>query len=189
MSAGVDVAEQIVPHLGERGSLGNSFDNAGALFRELLKEDPEQGWNVIQQGFQTDKGEFWLKRWLSRESHTSDDNAPILEIPGSVLWDWVESDPENHAPLLASCLPSGNANEWWSFARPLLVRYGDDDNVTEALSNNHRFGQGGMGSLSDPYSEQRETFESYLEGENDSNVRQWLNNEIRILSRRSSTGL
>lgn len=176
---GIRVARAIVEHLGEDGSITDSYNNQVVqTLTSIAQTSPSEVWDLVAAllGPPIDSRAFRLKTWL-RE-------GGISAMRREDVWHWVDADVENRAWYVASFVPphlvSGSTPSW---AREVLVRYGKRKDVRSNLHAN--FGtESWSGPASAHYDAKKRGLESLREEETEPNVRRWLDEAIDSLERR-----
>ena len=103
--------------------------------------------------------------------------APLDVVPLDAVWDWVDADRGARAVCLAQHAPRAMGREQRCFARDLLSRYGADGGVRAAMRR--RFSPDEWtGPEADHLAVEIGRYERHLRGENDPNVRVWLEEMI-----------
>ena len=103
--------------------------------------------------------------------------APLDMVPLNAVWDWVDADRGARAACLAQHAPRAMGREQRCFARDLLSRYGADGGVRAAMRR--RFSPDEWtGPEADHLAVEIGRYEGRLRGENDPNVRVWLEEMI-----------
>ena len=103
--------------------------------------------------------------------------APLDVVPLAAVWDWVDADRGARAVCLAQHTPRAMGREERCFARDLLSRYGADGGVRAAMR--WRFSPDmWIGPEADHLVGEIRRYEERLRGENDPNVRVWLEEMI-----------
>lgn len=160
-----------------------AVDSVGALHRaqitvlnQVAKQVPEDMWlkvrpHLSSQGRPT---EFFVKYWLRGNRGAFTGSAPALRFfPPSLLWSWVEENSEQRAPYAASIIPYDLSEESYSFARELLVRYGNRKDVRRALEANAGT-ESWAGNASAHYAAKHESLLDLARNEKNVHVRRWL---------------
>jgi len=175
---GYDIAGPIIGSLGTKGSIAGIREILDIVLRPLLEEDPEKAWELVVDGFDTDSSRVRIEAWLAGTGIDSDDPA-ILLVPESVLWDWVDVNPEERGPQLARCIPPMEHDGWWNLAHEILIRYGDIDDVVEDLNAIEQGGRWG----NDIFRNRRDKLQRLRSKSSDQNVRRWISQKIREVER------
>lgn len=179
------IVELILETFGEHQAVIGSSRDVKDLLHQLLEKDSANTWAAISSVLaERDERLYVLSRWL-RGDDTHDDRTPILDVPVSSLWSWVEEDVENNASIAALLVPAEffHGDTEMCLAREVLARYGDREQVQEALSGNYgtEF-YTGLGSKH--HSEKKERLEAFKEAETDPQVIRWVEDEIQQLEKK-----
>ena len=102
---------------------------------------------------------------------------PLDVVPLDAVWEWVDADRVARAACLAQHSPRAIRRGRRCFARDILVRYGADKDVRMALRRRFLTGSW-IGSGADHFAREGRRHEKSLRGENDPNVRLWLEEMI-----------
>lgn len=126
----------------------------------------------------------WLGGSVMRPGSAQHPAPPPLDVvPLEAVWTWVDEDPGARAACLAERVPRVIRRAERCIARDILARYGADRGVRIALRR--RFLPGAwIGSETDRLEEEIAVHERSLRGENDPNVRLWLEEMIKELQDR-----
>lgn len=178
------VLEMLLDQFSSESLLGNSIQVRELLY-SMLSDYPEETWDAITTALeQRDERIIVLCDWLSGTTVDQQDRPPIKLVDPSLMWEWVEQNPEIRAPIAARFVPPEmlQSNEGTCLDRELLRRYGDVDGVFGVLSDN--FGtEHWTGPASQHYEEKKQQLEELREAETNDNVRAWLTEEIANLER------
>jgi hypothetical protein len=140
---------------------------------------PHVIWPAVAHRLETQRKEIgtwhllnWLRggRWV-REN----DEAGLNAIPAQIVFKWVDEDAKDRAWLLAEHCPPliTRQDESPSFARQLLERYGEIEQVRRSLHANN-FSEGWSGPASEHYRQKLTKLDACLVVEENANVRIWL---------------
>lgn len=174
ISNGCEIADSIIDSLGMKGGVAGSQDNLEVVLRPISEEKPEKAWELVTDAFEYNSSRIRLEAWLAGTGIDTGEPT-ILSVPETTLWEWIEEDPNEHAPQLARCLPPMKQSGWWDLTRELLIRYGGIKGVTEELS---ALGHGGRVS-EDLFRERRDELKQLRKDASKPIVRRWLTGEIR----------
>ena len=184
----LELIEQVLPHFGKKGTIFGTFTNtdASSVMTELAKRHPEQVWKHVSK--RLEEYDFFLENWLkegaSEDSFSTTDERGVLTlIPREKIWEWIDGNVADRAWYFAySLVPKTLSAEKWpnSLVRAFLVRYGDREDVRRNLSANYGTGMWeGLRSLH--YEEKRDKLLRINEGEDNGNVKRWLDEYIERL--------
>ena len=184
---GLAFVEQVVPHFGKKGTIFGAYDTeTNTVLTELTKRHPEQVWQHVSK--RLEEHDFFLEKWLkeadSEDSFsTTDERGALNLIPREKIWEWIDGDVENRAWYFAYKLvpKTLSADEWQnSLVRAFLMRYGDREDVRRNLSANYGTDMWtGLRSLH--LEAKRDKLLRITEGEDNANVKRWLNAYIERL--------
>jgi len=177
---GLLIAEKLLEHFGDKGTLTGAYNSqAHEVLVRTTKQSPAAIWQIITRylGPPIDSRAFRLKQWL-RE-------GGIVSIPTTEVWKWVDTDVGERAWYAAAFVPS---TLWHSptevcWARELLVRYGDRQDVRQSLHANVST-EAWTGPASSHYESRKRALEEFRATEKDKNVITWLDEEIASLNYR-----
>lgn len=141
---GVTLARKVLEHLGEDGTIAAGYHSpVQAFLTQMLRERPAEMWALIAErlGPPIDARAMHIRQWLHGELSFRAEQPTVgaLElIPPTLVWDWVDANVERRAWYLASFVPNRLFREdgriCW--AREVLIRYGDREDVRRNLSAN-----------------------------------------------------
>jgi hypothetical protein len=159
-----------------------------ALSNELVSIDAKGAWQFTAKHFEAALPKWrsdvcdWLKggiRSLGKGVH----RGPIADLPESSILDWIESDPDGRAALIAhAALPTLDDEGGGSLTRQLLTRYGHIDGVCSRISASFHTGSW-VGPMSQHLKHQRDILRRWLAAGFDFQVAQWIETEIERLDR------
>jgi len=176
------ISEVIMDIIGRRRTALGSSHAVKELLGNILKSKPEETWNIITNTLtKRDERLVTLAIWLRGDGPHSD-GTPIKNVPADWLWEWVEEDVDNHAPVAALLVPAElfHSNSEVCLAREILVRYGDRGQVRDALHKNDG-PVAYVGLSSKHYDEIKERLVSFKNEETNPQVIRWVEDEIRQL--------
>tara|TARA_R110000850_G_scaffold32282_14_gene88661 strand:+ start:13775 stop:17713 length:3939 start_codon:yes stop_codon:yes gene_type:complete len=164
----------------------DDYNSAYKLILSIIDSDPEKYWQIMRNHLKiADRSQrSRLIHWLGPKSEFGSEGlmGPLPLFPMDAVFEWVAEDPETRAYELTKAVPKtlgrDKAGAW---ARELLNRYGDQENVRSGLLA-HFWSGGWRGSLSDRYRSLRDKARGWLEQETSLRVRQWLEGFIDGLS-------
>jgi hypothetical protein len=177
---GIQIARAIIEHLGEDGSITDSYNSeALQVLTSIAERSPSEVWSAVAAllGPPIDSRAFRVRTWL-REGGMS-------AMRRDDFWRWIEADVENRAWYAASFVPpylvSASGTPSWS--RDILVRYGDRKDVRSNLHSNFAT-ESWSGPASAHYDARKRSLEAIREEETEPNVRRWLDEAIDSVARR-----
>lgn len=179
------LAKLVLNHFGKEGSIAVDDPDIRAVLTEITKRHPIEIWEHVGnllEGQQDFSRTFALERWLSG-GESSEEGAFTL-IPREKIWEWVDEEQEKRSVYLARrmVLTSLSAETWpTSLARGLLVRYGHVvENLGGTLMSNYAMG-GWHGPASLHYEGIKEELLRIETGENEENVKRWIDDYVDSL--------
>lgn len=152
--------------------VGAYHSQTDKVLNEVLKRYPIEVWSLISGylGPPIDSRAFHIYQWLR--------DGQLSLIPSEPIWKWVEEDVEKRAWYLATFVPPefpGNPES--ISAREILVRYGSRKDVRDNLRANFST-ESWWGPESLHAHSKLEQLKSWKEGERDTNVLRWLDDNI-----------
>lgn len=187
---GIRVLEAVVNGMDAATSLV-AEDGKGPVMEEIVRARPAEAWSVLSRhtGPPTDRKACKLQKWLAGSAFDRGDGA-MSSIPISEINAWVGEDDGARAAHVASFLPNN-----FGYIRGFLSRYGDRQDVQEALAANFS-NEGWHGSEVTHHQEKKKGVEGQMEGEKDPRILSWLrfyarriDDSIRRSSDREERGL
>jgi len=175
---GLALAESIFGSLGSEGTIADKFRSDTLNVLTTVAETlPAESWKLVVQylGPPVDSRAFHISRWLR-------DGGLTLMPPGKV-WEWIESDVPTRSWYAATFVPPNfdRTPGKVSWARELLVRYGDRKEVRHNLYANFS-NASWWGSETSYYQSKKQMLESMHKSETDANVLLWLGEFIESLT-------
>ncbi|RDI10114.1 hypothetical protein [Comamonas sp. AG1104] len=158
------------------------------LSKELVSIDPEGAWQVTARQFEAalPKWRGDLCNWLKGGIHFSEKEGylpPIADLPVSSILNWIESDPNGRAALIAHATsPTLDKKDGGELTRQLLTRYGHIDGVCSGISASFHSGSW-CGPTSLYLKQQRDMLRRWLAAGLDFRITQWIETEIEQLDR------
>jgi len=164
----------------------DEHNQAYAVLQSIIQADRSQCWRILASRINAVDGihRYRLIDWLGPSvSFASDVTVgPLTNFPMHSVFDWVAEDPECRARELIHVVPKSLArDELGGWARELLNRYGDQEDVRLGLLSHFRSG-GWSGKASERYRRLRDEARAWLDEETSMRVRQWLGEYIECLS-------
>lgn len=157
-----------------------------SIAEQIAKGKPTETWEIIQNllgSLNTDLA-YGLLNWLEEERDFDEEHGirPLTYFPAGMVLAWVNADPDNRAPAIASVVPKTfNKEGDGCITRELLHRYGHLDRVKSALFSNFNT-EGWSGLASEHYRKRRDQARSWLNGETSPRVTEWLEEYIDRLT-------
>ena len=144
----------------------------------------EQNEQVL--GRPIDARAYRLTQWLRGETLTLTEQGPsaLLFFQPELVWKWVEQDVDKHAWYLATFVPKFlfRREGTMCWARELLVRYGDREDVRGNLYANFST-EGWSGKASIYFQKKKEGLLAFRMGEDNENVLRWIDDFVTDLDR------
>ena len=186
----LELVALMLSHFGRKGSIVNVFSQTCSVLDQITEQHCEEVWEQVSKLLE-DQTNFSrksnLERWL-REGNSSAKKArkgALTLIPPEKIWKWVDEDIENRSWYLSYRLvpKTLSVEEWWpSLARAILMKYGERDEVRSGLRSNYLTeGWWGPGSLH--YKEKQEQLLHLKEGEDNENVKRWIDEFVEGLEK------
>lgn len=181
------VARFVLHNLGRENTLFDGYDSDGLeALDEAVKVNPGKVWQLVRDELDADDDvsshPYYIRNWL-KGGDLRRHGPGLVHMNPDDVFGWVDENPEDRAPQLAYFVPkvlSGPESKNFSWARELLVRYGDKQRVRSALHGS--FGtEGWSGPASLHYDSKLKRHVQKKDAETNPNVIQWLNEEIEGL--------
>jgi hypothetical protein len=185
---GLELAKVMLEHFGEDGTILDSFHSSAlGVLSEALRQQPKEVWLLAQSylGPPIDSRAFHIKEWLrGGEFHEEGAHGAISLIPADEIWRWVDADLEKHVWYVAGFVPPLLFREPGKIclAREVLGRYGEREDVRRALMANFST-EGWSGPESLHYERKKLGLLEFQRDEENSMVRQWLDEYVSVLNR------
>lgn len=161
-----------------------SYDhNVEEVSKSLVSIDPEGAWQVIARQFEATlpKWRSDLYGWLKGGILSFGEGArrgPIADLPESSILNWIESDPDERAALVAHAAPPTlDDDRGGGLTRQLLTRYGHIEGVCAGISASFHSGSW-TGPTSQYLKRKRDTLRQWLTAGFAFEVTQWIELEI-----------
>lgn len=181
---GLELAKLVFNHFGEEGSIFNYDSDICAVLTEITKRSPAEVWDHVSKLLENQNFSrtFALERWLA--DRESSEEGAFAHIPLEKIWEWVDGAPEKRALYLARrlVLTPLSAETWpTSLERGLLVRYGNvAEDLGGTLMDNYVM-RGWSGPASLHYEGIQEELLRIKTGENNENVKRWIDEYVDSL--------
>ena len=181
---GLELAKLVFNHFGEEGSIFNYDSDICAVLTEITKRSPAEVWDHVSKLLENQNFSrtFALERWLA--DRESSEKGAFAHIPLEKIWEWVDGAPEKRALYLARrlVLTPLSAETWpTSLERGLLVRYGNvAEDLGGTLMDNYVM-RGWSGPASLHYEGIQEELLRIKTGENNENVKRWIDEYVDSL--------
>lgn len=184
---GVQLAEKLILSLNEEETfVDHNEDDITSVLYKIANGYPNEVWQIVKKylGPPLDKRSFVLREWLKGGSFMSRRNGgPALNLfEPNDFWSWVDEDIEKRAWYAGNLIPKwlSHDTQTYCWAKELLKRYGDRDDVRRNFSANYST-EGWSGPASLHYSNKKQALEEYAKTETDKNVLRWIREYIEGL--------
>lgn len=180
----LELAKLVLNHFGEEGSIFDYDPDICSVLNEITKQYPTEIWEHVSELLENQNfpRTFALERWLAG-GESSEEGAFTL-IPREKIWEWVDEKQEKRSVYLARriVLTPLSVETWpTSLERGLLVRYGHVvEDLGDTLMSNYAMG-GWSGPASLHYEGIQEELLRIETGENDENVKRWIDEYVDSL--------
>lgn len=178
--AAARLAVRCIDHFGSEGSVTSGYFGEPLKFLSSVTRDRANTiWPAIARRLTDHQGEAgtWrMLNWLrGGRSGRSGDAIGMDVLPPVLVFDWIDADVEERAPMMAENSPPTVSKPYEppSFARQMLERYGTLKSVRGGLHANN-FTEGWGGPASEHYRRKLEALLAHLEVETNENVKAWL---------------
>lgn len=180
----VQMIDPIFDNLGSKGTLIRTSHDVNEVLSKILNKRPEETWRRITETLdKRDERMIWLSNWLSG-GFRAEGEYPIKSVPPELIWEWIDEDVSDNGVLAARLIPARFFHDdKVCLARELLKRYGDDEDVRQAVSNNYH-SETIVGPASEHYTKKKQNIEEFKEKEEHPNVLKWANEEISDLEKK-----
>ena len=175
----VVLGQMMVEHFGEEGTIAGGFQSeAQTVLNEIAARYPRPVWDTVKGvlGPPIDARAFHVGRWLRGNDLFNTGGFSAIELfPRDAVWEWVCTDVERRAPYLATLVPPRlvEENRRVCWARELLVRFGDREDVRGSLQSNFST-EGSTGPYSAHLRSKRDALLEIARNESEPNVLLWL---------------
>jgi hypothetical protein len=181
------VAAKILEHLADDSFVSRHEHESLTVLNLATSHPTEDIWRIIAGylGPPIDRRAWRIKDWLSGGGFFGERiPGALVRMPADQVWAWVDEHVEQRAWYLATFVPNILFHDLdrTCWARELLVRYGDRDDVRNNLAANFSTG-GWVGEESEYLSQKRNSLAEFLLQETHTNVRRWVGDYIAHLER------
>ena len=160
------------------------------MLNQITKQYPVEVWEQVSKLLEDETNvsrTVLLEEWLQggRGSRRKESKGALTLIPPEKIWEWVDKDVENRAWYLAyRFIPKTLSVEEWptSLVRAFVVRYGEREDVRRNLRANYST-EIWHGPLSLHYENKQQKLLRLKDGEDDGNVKQWIDEFVEELER------
>ncbi len=183
----LQLADTILEHFGEDGTVFEGYHSPTTeVINNISSKNPNEMWKRVTKflGPPIDSRSFHLTHWLREKGFFEEKEGSLSSFNPESVWEWVNEDPEKRAWYLATFVPKVlfklEGKTCW--ARELLVKFGERKDVRNELTANFS-SEGWTGSASQHYQQKKDNLLSFKEGENNENVKQWINDFVASLDK------
>ncbi len=182
------LAEVILEHLGEDGSILEEYHSqTQEVIDGIARKYPSEVWDIVAKylGPPIDSRAFHIKEWLRGSEHSpAGVSGALAFFPPEKVWGWVDADVKKRAWYIAYFVPKILFKEGGKvcWAREILARYGDRGDVRKEMGANF-YTEGWSGPASLHYQQKKEQLLAFKEGEDNENVKRWLDEMIDSLDK------
>jgi len=184
------IADKMLEHFDEDGTItgGILHKETQNLLNKIAERNPEHVWESVKKhlvlpiGMTGYRITYWLKGKIQFGEGRG--GGALTLFPSEKLWEWIEEkEPKRRARFAAEFVPSVlfRDENRICFARELLVRYGQYEDVRSALRSNF-ITEGWSGSASSHYIQKRQGLLDFKDGETDPNVILWIDEFVEGLT-------
>lgn len=178
--AAARLAVRCIDHFGSEGSVTSGYYGEPLKFlSNVTRERASVVWPAIAQRLTDrlhDAGTWSMLNWLrGGVAVHAGDVIGMDALPPSLVFEWIDIDIENRAPVMAKNCPPlvSKPDEPPSFARQMLERYGTLISVRSCLHGNN-FTESWSGPASEHYRRKLEALSVHLNVEINENIKIWL---------------
>lgn len=188
-SSSLQLADTMLEHFGLGGTILAGFrSKTHSVLTEILQQHPEETWARVTEYLGPPIGlhAYSIKGWLRGEDFQGREEEGALSlVPPEAVWEWVDEDIENRAWYLATFVPKllFREEDRICWARQILIRYGEREDVRTNLITNFS-SEGWTGPESLHLDKRRRQLLAFREGEDDPNVKRWIDEYVSVLQRR-----
>lgn len=184
------IAGKMLEHFDEDGTVvdGIVHKEIQNVLNKIAERNPEQVWESVKKHLTLpmDMTGYRITYWLKGEIQFGEGRGggALALFPPEKLWEWIEEkEPQKRARFAAQFVPSVlfRDEKRICFARELLVRYGQEEDVRSALRSNF-ITEGWSGSASSHYIQKRQGLLDFKEDETDPNVILWIDEFVEGLT-------
>ena len=173
------LSEKILGGMGGDSYVPHRNPGALEILDSIALERPDDVWGQVTKyaSLPLDERGYAIVRWM-RGGPSGGSGGFLDRVDFEKICDWVDHDPRRLAPCVAMhCKPELSPA---SFARKLLIRYGDEDGVQDALAANFST-EGFSGRGSAHLQKKEERLLAYRERDGDVNVRNWIDSYVKSI--------
>ena len=176
------IAEKILENIGSSRVEVRKHSEAVEVLNAIAIRHPDEMWDIVIKYivFPYDSRTFHIMHWIKNDSIYSKQEF-IHTVNFKKILDWIDSDPTKRIDFIISITPSHLQKED-CLARKMLVQYGKDKSVRNALTRNFSLGVS-YGSIVEHYKNKKDKFLAYREIEDNENVTRWIDDHVGWLDR------
>jgi hypothetical protein len=181
------IAELHLQYLGSPGLFSGYYPQSMALLNLITRMDPNGMWRLVASHLsEPDNSDsaYWITEWLRGNPDFDDEQTEgaLILFPADLVWAWVSENADERARYLASFVPKKfrSQEEGSCWARELLIRYGEREEVRRKLRSNFWSG-GWTGPASLHYQHKKDELLKFRRRERDHNVRHWIDEFVSEL--------
>lgn len=176
------LADTILECFGENGTIFEGyFSKPQSVLNEITRKYPVQIWEKIKKYLAPplDSRAYHITEWLKGGHFFREKEGMLPAIPSEKIWEWVDEDIEERAWYLATFVPKELSREEGKtcWAREILIRYGDRDDVRRNLMANFS-SEGWTGPQSLHYQNKKQRLLDFRKDENNENVKRWIDEYV-----------
>jgi len=179
----------MVDNLGKEETIFESYRTRSVeVLNQVSKQYPTEVWQYVSKRSER-KGEdlYDLIQWLRGDWGIGRNKAvgALTMFDNKDVWSWVDEAKKRRAAFLGSMVPKilFRKKDDYCWARQLLIRYGELEEVRRSLGAN--FSTGGFsGPASLHHTKKKERLKSFLEKEKEKTVISWVQEYIKGLDER-----
>ena len=153
------------------------------LLVEIVNSNSKEVWDVVTQYIEPrfNTRAFRISLWLRGDDTTT---SLIQVFDPNDIWNWIDSNPEERASYVASFIPNRffRKDDEVCLAREILVRYGNQEEVKNSLVANFSTDIW-WGPASIFYQQKCKILLDFKEGEDNNNVRDWIDSYVDRLEK------
>lgn len=181
------LADTILEYFGEDGTiLEGYFSKPQSVLSEITRKYPAQIWDKIKKYLAPplDLRAYHITEWLKGGHFFREKEGMLPAIPSEKIWEWVDEDAGERAWYLATFVPKELSREEGKacWAREILIRYGDRDDVRRNLMANFS-SEGWTGPQSLHYQNKKRWLLDLRKDEDNENVKSWIDEYVSRIDR------
>ncbi len=179
---GIDLVRIIMENAGkEKIILSNDRSKLFSIVGLVANKYPREVWGIIVKYIELplDTRAFWIIHWLRGDT----DPGALIIFENEIVWNWVEENIESRAWFLAYFVPKDlfHDEDRMCWAREVLVRYGDLEDVRRNLISNFS-SESWWGRASLHLENKKLALLDFRKNEEDSKVLSWIDEYILMIN-------